>query len=101
MALTAGVEGWGQCLSNSCCKTNSECCFCFLPFSVRVKILFRFLSVREDRSFVKAKRCKTHFENRGMESGARRPWNRTLALPLSLVKAVRLDPSLDAPSPHL
>ena len=33
------------------CKTNTQCCFHFLPFFVKAKILFRFGSVIEERYY--------------------------------------------------
>lgn len=37
----ATLAAWGMCcLDNPCCKTNTECYFYFLPFFVKVNILF-------------------------------------------------------------
>ena len=56
MPLTA----WGAAASNgrnkvvktsvnvACCKTSGKHYFCFSPFSIEVKILFRFLSISEN-----------------------------------------------------
>ena len=56
--------------TRDCYKTNTECNFCFLPFSVKAKILFRFLLVSKNRyqcrCFIKATWCKQTFKKWGM-----------------------------------
>ena len=48
----------------ACCKTVTECYFCFLPFLVKARILFGFLLSSENkyhcRPFVKS--CNSDFQ---------------------------------------
>ena len=37
-----------------CCKTFAECCFTFLPFFVKAKIIFKFLLVSENKSWCRS-----------------------------------------------
>lgn len=52
------------------CKTNAECYFCFLPFFIKAKIFFGFLSVRENKNqcrfFIKVKWPTVNFQKVGI-----------------------------------
>ena len=46
----ASIAAWGElCFCNGHCKTNIQYYILFLPFFIKVKILFRFLLVSNNR----------------------------------------------------
>lgn len=52
----------------ACCKTNTECYFCFLTFFIKAKILFRFLLVSENR-YLYFSLIKVEWSNENWEIG--------------------------------